>query len=419
MIVSFKCIEIVIVAETLMKALILAAGEGLRCRPLTLTRSKVMLPVANRPILEYIIRALAQNDIKDIILVVGYKKERIMNHFGNGAYFGVNISYVEQKAQLGTAHAVKLAEPKVNEKFLVLNGDNLIDAGTISDLIKGASGDITLLTVMREQTTGYGVVVLEKGKISRIIEKPRDKISHLVNTGIYMFSSSIFDEIDKTPISDTGEYAITDTIQRIIDKGANVTNITTKSTWIDAVHSWDLLKANSIFTGKIEDMKTTGLIENGAVLVGDVALGDNSVIRSGSYIVGPVIIGKNCSIGPNTTILPSTAIGDNCSISSFTEIENSIIMNDARIGSGSYISNSIIGSNNIIGPHFVAVVGKDLKIEMKGILHSADELGTVIGDNNIIGPSVIVGTGKMIATGCTVDPGVRITKDIPPDSIVL
>jgi len=402
-----------------MKALILAAGEGLRCRPLTLTRSKVMLPVANRPILEYIIRALAQNDLKEIILVVGYKKERIMDYFRNGLDFGVNISYIEQDAQLGTAHAVKLAEPMVNEKFLVLNGDNLIDAGTIRDLIKGASGDVTLLTAMRQQTTGYGVILLDKGKVSRIVEKPRDKISHLINTGIYMFSSSIFDEIDKTPISETGEYAITDTIQRIIDKGANVTNITTKGTWIDAVHSWDLLKANSIFLGKIEEVKAAGSIEKGVVIIGDVAIGDNSVIRSGSYIVGPVIIGKNCNIGPNTTILPSTAVGDNCSISSFTEIENSIIMNDVRIGAGSYISNSIIGGNNIIGPHFVSDVGKDLKIEMKGILHSADELGTVIGDNNIIGPSVLVRAGKMIATGCAVDSGVRVTKDLSPNSTVL
>jgi len=402
-----------------MKALILAAGEGLRCRPLTLTRSKVMLPVANRPILEYIILALARNDIKEITLVVGYKKERIMNHFGNGMEFGVNISYVEQEAQLGTAHAVKLSEPMIKEKFLVLNGDNLIDAGTISDLIKGASGDVTLLTAMREQTTGYGVVLLEKGKVSQMIEKPRDKVSHLINTGIYMFSPSIFGEIDKTPISETGEYAITETIQRIIDKGGNVTNITTKGTWIDAIHSWDLLKANSIFLGKIEDMKAAGFVEKGAVLVGDVAIGDNSVIRSGSYIVGPVIIGKNCNIGPNTTILPSTAVGDNCSISSFTEIENSIIMNDVRIGAGSYISYSIIGSNNIIGTHFVAELGKDLKIEMKGILHSAEELGSVIGDDNMIGPSVLVRSGKMIATGCTVDSGVRVTKDIPKDSIVL
>jgi len=118
-----------------MKALILAAGEGIRCRPLTLARSKVMLPVANRPILEYIIRALAQNDINEIILVVGYKKERIMDYFRNGIDFGVKISYVEQQAQLGTAHAIKLAEQMINEKFLVLNGDNLVDKGTISEII--------------------------------------------------------------------------------------------------------------------------------------------------------------------------------------------------------------------------------------------------------------------------------------------
>src|SRR5660398_185825 len=289
----------------------------------------------------------------------------------------------------------------------------------IRDRIKGASGDVTLLTVTREHTTGYGVILLDKGRVSKIVEKPRDKISRLVNTGIYMFSSSIFDEIDKTPISETGEYAITDTIQRIIDKGANFTNITTKGTWFDAVHSWDLLKVNSIMLGKFEAMKTTGSIEKGAVIIGDVDIGDNSFIRSGSYIVGPVIIGKNCNIGPNTTILPSTSVGDNCTINSFTEIENSIIMNDVRIGAGSYIQNSIIGSNNIIGPHFISEMGKDLKIEMKGILHTADDLGTVIGDNNIIGPSVLVKAGKMIATGCSVDPGVRVTKDIPPNSTVL
>jgi glucose-1-phosphate thymidylyltransferase len=363
--------------------------------------------------------ALSKNDIKDIIIVVGYKKERIMDHFGNGIDFGVNINYIDQNAQLGTAHAIKLAEPLVSEKFMVLNGDNLIDEETISDLLVGESGDISILSVSRDQITGYGVLLIEKGKVSRIIEKPRDRISHLVNTGIYIFSSSIFGEIEKTPISEIGEYAITDTIQKRIEKGQSVTNITTRRTWIDAVHSWDLLKANSVLLGKIEEMKTSGSIEKGAIIIGDVAIGENSVVRSGSYIVGPVIIGKNCNIGPNITILPSTAVGDNCSISSFTEIENSIIMNDTRIGTGSYISNSIIGSNNIIGPHFVTEVGKNLNIEMKGILHHADVLGSVAGDNNIIGHAVLVRAGKMISTGCKIDSGVKILKDIPQDSMVV
>jgi len=121
----------------------------------------------------------------------------------------------------------------------------------------------------------------------------------------------------------------------------------------------------------------------------------------------------------NTTILPSTAIGDNCSISSFTELENTIIMNDVRIGAGSCISNSISEAINSIGPHLVVEVGKDLKIEMKGILHSADELGTVIGDSNIIGASVLVKAGKMIAVNCSVNSGVRIVADIPRDAKVL
>jgi glucose-1-phosphate thymidylyltransferase len=363
--------------------------------------------------------ALSKNDIKDIIIIVGYQKERIMNHFGNGIDFAVNISYIDQDAQLGTAHAIKLAQPYVGEKFMVLNGDNLIDKETISELLRGDSGDISILSVSRKHITGYGVVLLEKGKVSRIVEKPREKISNLVNTGIYIFSTSIFGQIDETPISDMGEYAITDTIQKMIEKGTSVTNITTQRTWIDAVHSWDLLKANSVVLGKIEEMKIIGSVEKGAVIIGDVAIGDNSVIRSGSYIVGPVIIGKNCSIGPNTTILPSTAVGDHCSISSLTEIENSIIMNDTRIGTGSYISNSIIGSNNIIGPHFVTEVGKNLNIEMKGILHHADELGSVIGDNNIIRHSVLVRAGKMISSGCSVDSGSKIVKDIPQDSIVI
>jgi len=401
-----------------MKAVILAAGEGLRCRPLTLTRSKVMLPVANRPILEYIIRALADNDIKEIILVVGYKKERIMDYFGDGVDFGVNISYVEQSAQLGTAHAVRQAQPFIDDRFLVLNGDNLIDADTISDLLKGSEGDATLLTVIREQTTGYGVVLQDKGRVSRIIEKPREKISHLVNTGTYIFSPSIFNDIENTPISETGEYAITDTIQRMIDGGGAVTHVTTASTWIDAVHSWDLLKANALLLGKHE-ARQAGVVEQGAVIIGEVVIGENSVIRSGSYIVGPVVIGKNCDIGPNTTILPSTAIGDNCRIGSFTEIENSIVMKDARIGTGSYIACSIIGTHNVIGSHFITDVGKDLKIEMKGILHHADELGTVIGDSNAIGLRVLVRAGKMIATGCTVDSGVTVSRDIPQDAAVL
>ncbi|NJD75883.1 MAG: glucose-1-phosphate thymidylyltransferase [Candidatus Methanoperedens sp.] len=401
-----------------MKAVILAAGEGLRCRPLTLTRSKVMLPVANKPLLEHIIRAVAENDVSEIILVVGYKKERIMDYFGDGLEFGVKISYVFQDAQLGTAHAVKQAKEHIDCDFLVLNGDNLIDKDTISDIMKGRNGYVTLLAVEREQTTGYGVVLSENGRVVKILEKPKEVVSHLVNAGVYLFSREIFDEIDKTSVSDTGEYAITDTIQQIILDGKIVSMVESKSMWIDAVHSWDFLKANSVVLEGL-NKKLSGTVENGAMIKGNVAIGENSIIRSGCYIVGPVTIGKNCDIGPNTVILPSTAIGDNTSIGSSVEIQASILMNDIRVGSGSYISNSIIGANNTIGPQFSTEVGRELLIEMRGILHRAEHLGTVMGDDNILANRILIKAGKMIGNNCSVESGVTIHRDIPPDSIVV
>ena len=172
-----------------MKAVILAAGEGKRCRPLTLTRSKVMLPVANKPILEHIINALVKNDIKEIILVVGYKKERIMDYFEDGINFGVKIEYVEQKAQIGTAHAILQARNLIGneEKFVVVNGDNIIGPDAIADLINGEEGDATLLTCKKDNVSGYGVIVAKGKNVIEIIEKPKTLISHLINTGIYLF----------------------------------------------------------------------------------------------------------------------------------------------------------------------------------------------------------------------------------------
>ena len=401
-----------------MKAIILAAGEGLRCRPLTLTRSKVMLPVANKPLLEHIINAVAENGIKEILLVVGYQKERIMDYFGNGLEFGVKIDYIFQEAQLGTAHAVKLAMEYVDGDFLVLNGDNLVDRNTIEDILAGKKGSVTLLAVEREQTIGYGVVISEEGRVTKILEKPKEVVSHFVNAGIYIFTLEIFEEIEQTPLSTAGEYAITDTIQQMILKGKIVGMVESKSLWMDAVHSWDFLKANAVFLENCK-YKKSGKVEKGVIIKGNVLIGENSIVRGGCYIVGPVVIGKNCDIGPNSVILPSTSIGDNVSIDSSVEMENSILMNDVRVGSGSYISNSIIGANNNIRPHFSTEVGRELMIEMKGILHHAELLGTVIGDDNMIGNRVLIKAGKMVANNCTVEAGSTIHKDIPPGSIVI
>ena len=405
-----------------MKAIILAAGEGLRCRPLTLTRSKVMLPIANRPILEHVIDSLEKNGINEIILVVGYEKERIMDYFQDGLNFGVKIQYVEQKAQLGTAHAIEQAKKLIDlddSGFLVLNGDNLVEPKTIADLLNNYKGDVSLLTVRMENTAGYGVVLKEKEKVTKILEKRPGDISRIVNTGIYIFTPQVFETIEKTPISENGEYAITETIQLMINDGKTVTSVPTESKWLDAIHAWDLLKANAIVLDPAKNLRIEGEIEEGVVIRGKVAIGKNTKIRSGTYIVGPVVIGDNCDVGPNVVILPSTTIGNNVSIRSFTEIQNSIIMNDCRIYSHGQISHSIIGSNNTIGSGLFVEEKDGLLIIMNGIIHRAPRLGTIFGDDNRIGNSVLVKAGVTIAVDCLVESGNTIYKDLPRHSVVL
>ncbi|ETA67157.1 UDP-N-acetylglucosamine diphosphorylase/glucosamine-1-phosphate N-acetyltransferase [Methanolobus tindarius DSM 2278] len=403
-----------------MKAVILAAGEGKRCRPLTLTRSKVMLPVANKPILEHIINALVKNDIKEIILVVGYKKERIMDYFEDGINFGVKIEYVEQKAQIGTAHAILQARNLIGneEKFVVVNGDNIIGPDAIADLINGEEGDATLLTCKKDNVSGYGVIVAKGKNVIEIIEKPKTLISHLINTGIYLFKKDIFEMIERTAVSTTGEYAITDTLQMMIDEGIPVTTAITNAEWLDAAYSWNLLEANTIILGDFETDLSKAKIEDCVSIKGSVSVGRNTTIRAGSYIVGPVVIGDNCDIGPNVVILPSTSVGNNVSIASFSYIKNSILMNDTRVSTHSNISNSVVGSNVTTGPNFITEEGEELHIILGNELHEAEKLGTVIGDDTDIGGNVLVRAGKMVSSNCRISSGKTISEDVPTNALL-
>ncbi len=405
-----------------MKAIVLAAGEGTRLRPFTLSQPKVMISIANKPILAYVIESLSDCNISDITLVVGYKKEKVMNYFESGKKFGVNISYVEQPQQLGTAHAIKLAENSISDSFLVLNGDNLIGTQTIRDAMDNMSGDVTLLLTIKENVKGYGVVTTEGNKVTQIIEKPGTDVSHFINTGVYVFSPVVFDEIPYTKLSLRGEYEITDTIQRMIDKKYEVKGVHTTATWIDASYPWDLLNANAAVLGKLgseKPLKQKGVIENGAVVKGNVVVGENSIIRAGSYLVGPLVIGKDVEIGPNVTILPCTSIGNGVTISSFTEIRNSIIMSDVRVGTNAFISNSIIGKNTILGSHFITEQDNLTSVNLDGEFQHVMNIGAIIGENCRFGHNVLVESGKIIGIHCNVESGAVIRKNIINYSTVL
>ncbi|MDD2755459.1 MAG: sugar phosphate nucleotidyltransferase [Methanothrix sp.] len=398
-----------------LKGVILAAGEGRRCRPLTQTRSKVMLPVGNRPFMEHVISALAANDIRDLYIVVGYQKERVMDYFEDGLNFGVTITYIEQNELLGTAHALRKAERYVNEEFLVVNGDNLIDARAVKELI-AAKGENVILAALRRHSGDYGVLMVEQERVTAIIEKPGRPCSGILNTGAYKFSPAIFEDLRHTPISERGSYELTQTLSQMIADGRAVAPQITKGIWSDAVFAWDLLNANNLALG-MKDTIISGEVEEGAIIKGPVGIGRGSIIRSGSYLVGPVCIGEDCDIGPCTTILPSTSIGDSTRIGSHSEVRNSIIMNDARIGTAAIISDSVIGASCTLGDQLAIETGPSV-VDLEDNFERV-QFGAIFADDVTIGGRVLVSPGTVVGTGARIGSGALIRGWIERESRVI
>jgi glucose-1-phosphate thymidylyltransferase len=162
------------------QAVILAAGEGQRLKPFTASKPKVMIPIANKPILRYVVEAVAKNGIRKIIIIMGYRKDQVMDYFGAGELFDVDIQYVEQRSQLGAAHALKQVEGVVKGNFLVLSGDNIIEPSTIAEMIHAEPN--TVLVKEQENISKYGVIEAEHGVVTSITEKPVESLSHVVNT---------------------------------------------------------------------------------------------------------------------------------------------------------------------------------------------------------------------------------------------
>ena len=399
-----------------MKAVILSAGEGTRLRPFTVSKPKVMIPIANRPIVEYVVEALTKNGIRDIIMVVGYKKERIMSHFQDGKNFDVNITYVTQKkkvGKLGTAYALSMAKDHIDDEFLAVAGDNIVAPEVISDLIKKRK-ETSLAITKSNIPSKYGVVTLSGNIVKNIVEKPMEKISDLISTGIYSFKPDIFDAIDL--LMSKRKYDLTSVIQSLIPKEP-VKGIVTRGMWVDAVYPWDLLHVNACALGKAKG-KTAGTIEKNVVIKRYVSIGEGSVIHSGSYILGPVIIGKGCEIGPNVCIYPSTSMGDNVQIQPFSLIEHSVIMSDVSIGPTSFISHSVIDDGVRLGTNFTVEHG-DADIKLGDKFHKVKDIGTLIGEDTLVRDKVAASAGSIIGARCKIASLRKIEGSIPNRGIIV
>lgn len=384
-----------------MQAVILAAGEGKRVRPLTRSRPKAMIPVANRPIIEYVIEALVKNGIREIIVVVGYRKEQVTRFLNQ---LDVPVDVVIQNKQLGTAHALLCAEPRIHGDFLLLPGDNYIDQQSIAR-IKDTPN--TMLVKEHPNPSNFGVVLMKDDQITHIVEKPEHSPSFMVSTGIYSLKKDFFSHIHGNDV--------TDAISSMIDAGVHVRGVPADD-WQDAIFAWDLLRMNQRLLSHLSPARE-GTASRQATLQGAIRIGKGTTVGPGTVITGPVVIGSDCTIGPNCCIMPNTSIGSRVTLEPFTCMGNALVMDDTMIGSHSRIIDTVIGERCSLADHASTSTASGL-MEIEGCVIRS-EFGAILGDNVVSGPFTIY-KNCIVGNKVTIEGGSRlISRNIPDGSTVI
>ncbi|MDD3135545.1 MAG: sugar phosphate nucleotidyltransferase [Methanoregula sp.] len=355
-----------------MQAVILAAGEGRRVRPLTLSRPKAMIPVANRPIIGYVIDALVKNGIRDIVVVVGYRREQVIRFLNE---FDLPIKVVVQEKQLGTAHALRQAEPEISGDFIVLPGDNYIDAASVASIRKYRAG---ILVKEHPNPSNFGVVHLKDGYVESIVEKPEANTGCTVSTGIYSLKKDFFSIINSNN-------TMTEAIAAMLHANQQLQAVPADD-WQDAIYPWDLLKMNARLLKRLTAVRE-GITSRQTTIQGAVRIGRGSVIGPNTVIMGPVVIGCNTTISPNCCILPYTSIGSRVNIEPFTCIGNAIIMDDTTIGSHSRIIDTVIAERCQIGDHTSTCTTEGV-LTIEGVPSRAG-FGAILGERVRSSPGTI------------------------------
>ena len=328
----------------MMKALILAAGEGTRLRPLTWACPKQLLPLAGRPVVFYVIQKIAEAGIDDIGMVVSpNREEEFRKVVGDGSKWGVKIDYVVQPKPLGLAHAVKVSHSFINSSpFLLFLGDNLleVEVAPLLSEFKNSACDALILLKEVSDARAFGVAELDdQGKIVHVEEKPKKPRSNLALVGVYLFSEAVWEIIEGLQPSPRGELEITDAIQGLINRGREVRSYILPGRWLDVGQRDDLLLANSLLLQDRIQPEIQGEVDSESHISGNVEMGRGTVVRE-SNIEGPAFLGKDCEI-ISSPVGPEVSLGVKVRIEGCL-VERSIIMEGCHI-SRIHLKDSILG----------------------------------------------------------------------------
>jgi glucose-1-phosphate thymidylyltransferase len=332
-----------------MKALVLAGGKGTRLRPLTYTTAKQLIPVANRPILYYVMEHLHDAGIQDVGVVISPETGRQIRQALDQLGFDLRLTYIVQEQPLGLAHAVKTAQPFLGDQpFVMYLGDNLIGDG-IRPLLESFERSAPDALVLLKEVTDprmFGVAELDgKGNVRRLIEKPKDPASNLALVGVYLFGPAIHEAIDRLEPSWRGELEITDAIQGLVDRGRAVHSAVLEGWWLDTGKKDDLLEANRVVLDEWIQRDVRGAVDDASQLIGRVVLEGGAVMKR-SQIRGPAVVGAGTII-EDAFIGPYTSIGSDCSITAST-LEHCVLFDRVRVEGVQRLEDSIIGTGAVV-----------------------------------------------------------------------
>jgi len=329
-----------------LKGLILSGGAGTRLRPITHTSAKQLVPVANKPVLFYGIEALVEAGIEEIgVIIAPETGAEIKEAAGDGSQFGARITYIEQEAPLGLAHALLTAEDFLGRSpFVMYLGDNLLRNGIVElvEVFRSSEPDALILLTQVDDPSSYGVAELNGERVIRLVEKPKDPPSDLALVGVYMFTPAIFEAAHSIEPSARGELEITDAIDALIDSDLRVESHIVKGWWKDTGMLEDMLEANRLVLDDIVrridgDLDADSRVE-GKVVIEEGAKLQRSVVR------GPAIIGAGTEI-TDSYIGPYTAIDRDVVITG-SEVEHSIVLAGSSIRDlHARMEGSLLGKN--------------------------------------------------------------------------
>ena len=356
----------------IMKALILCGGKGTRLRPLTNTTAKHLLPVANKPILFYILEHIRAADITHIGIVISPETgNQIKEAVGDGSKWGAQVTYIVQLEPLGLAHAVKEAQGFLSDScFLMLLGDNLIEGGVTEFIGQFNTYAPDALILLKEvpDPEAFGIAELnEKDEVIHVVEKPKEPKSNLALAGIYLFTPEIHKAIAQIKPSWRGELEITDAIQKLLEMGKQVSSHILKGWWIDTGTKDDLLKANRVMLDNFLKRDIAGSVDSQSQMIGSVEIRQGAEVAA-STIRGPVSIAEDCRI-KNSFVGPFTSIGAGTVVED-TSVEHSIILANCRLRKIEHLANSVIGRNTeVLKEEYNSkvtnlVIGDDARIEL-------------------------------------------------------